>query len=147
MNEASIVAAALEKKSAAERAAYLDQACAGDTALRQRVEELLQGRQNASFEPTIREALAAAQRALPKGSADIPHIQSLLGACLVAQDRFDEAEPLVVSASETMSQIPAARPDRLRLALEHVVQLYDAWKKPDQAAAWRAKLPPAKAPD
>jgi serine/threonine protein kinase len=37
----SIFAAALEKKTAAERADYLDQACGGDTALRLRVERLL----------------------------------------------------------------------------------------------------------
>jgi hypothetical protein len=37
----SIFFAALEKESAAERAAYLDQACGGDDALRQRVERLL----------------------------------------------------------------------------------------------------------
>src|SRR4051794_36601169 len=38
----SIFLAALEKPSAAERVAYLDQACAGDATLRRRVEELLQ---------------------------------------------------------------------------------------------------------
>ncbi len=38
----SIFFAALEKKSAAERAEYLDQACGGDTALSERVERLLE---------------------------------------------------------------------------------------------------------
>jgi serine/threonine protein kinase len=41
MNEASIFAAALEKTSAEERAAYLDKTCAGDEKLRRRVEILL----------------------------------------------------------------------------------------------------------
>ncbi|HEV3117599.1 MAG TPA: serine/threonine-protein kinase [Gemmataceae bacterium] len=41
MNERSIFVAALEKDSPAERAAYLDEACGGEAALRQRVEELL----------------------------------------------------------------------------------------------------------
>jgi WD40 repeat protein/serine/threonine protein kinase len=41
MNEASLFAAALEKREGAERQAFLDEACAGDTALRQRVEHLL----------------------------------------------------------------------------------------------------------
>jgi serine/threonine protein kinase/regulation of enolase protein 1 (concanavalin A-like superfamily) len=41
MNEESIFAAALEKHSAAERQAYLDQACGGDPALREQVEGLL----------------------------------------------------------------------------------------------------------
>jgi WD40 repeat protein/serine/threonine protein kinase len=41
MNEESLFAAALAKTSAAERRAFLDEACAGDPALRQRVEQLL----------------------------------------------------------------------------------------------------------
>jgi serine/threonine-protein kinase len=42
MSEQSIFIAALEKEDAAEQAAYLDQACAGDVLLRQRIERLLQ---------------------------------------------------------------------------------------------------------
>jgi hypothetical protein len=41
MNEASIFAAALEKAAGTERQAFLDEACAGDAALRQRIERLL----------------------------------------------------------------------------------------------------------
>src|SRR5436305_13944538 len=42
MLERELFLAALEKDSAAERAAFLDAACAGDPALRQKVVELLQ---------------------------------------------------------------------------------------------------------
>jgi WD40 repeat protein len=41
MTEETIFAAALEKSSASERAAYLDEACAGDAALRHQVDALL----------------------------------------------------------------------------------------------------------
>src|SRR5713101_3088969 len=41
MNEASIFAAALEKGTDEERAAYLAEACAGDEKVRRRVEALL----------------------------------------------------------------------------------------------------------
>jgi WD40 repeat protein len=41
MNEESLFAAALEKATAAERRAFLEEACAGDAHLRQRVEQLL----------------------------------------------------------------------------------------------------------
>jgi serine/threonine protein kinase len=43
----SIFFAALEKKSGAERAEYLDQACGGDAALRERVERLLESHPHA----------------------------------------------------------------------------------------------------
>src|SRR5438552_16284090 len=41
MQEESIFIAALEKEDDAERAAFLDRACAGDEALRQRIDRLL----------------------------------------------------------------------------------------------------------
>src|SRR3954466_3848125 len=41
MNDETLFAAALEKRSPTERSAFLDEACAGDPALRQRVEALL----------------------------------------------------------------------------------------------------------
>src|SRR5215207_8651188 len=47
MNEETIFAAALGHASAAERAAYLDQACAGDTELRRSVDALLLAHQKA----------------------------------------------------------------------------------------------------
>jgi serine/threonine protein kinase len=48
MQEQSLFTAALEKQDPAERAAFLDQACASDSALRQRIERLLQRHQEAN---------------------------------------------------------------------------------------------------
>ncbi len=47
MNEEAIFTAALEKHTPAERAAFLDEACAGDAALRHRIEALLQSHSEA----------------------------------------------------------------------------------------------------
>jgi WD40 repeat protein len=47
MNEESLFAAALDKPIAAERWAFLDEACAGDVRLRQRVEQLLAAHERA----------------------------------------------------------------------------------------------------
>jgi hypothetical protein len=46
------------------------------------------------------------------------------------------------------ARIPAERRGRLTEAAEQIVALYDAWGKPGEAAAWRAKLhlPPAELP-
>ena len=41
MNEATIFSAALEKASETDRSAFLDEACAGNQKLRERVEALL----------------------------------------------------------------------------------------------------------
>ena len=48
MSERSIFIAALEKDDATLRAAYLDQACAGDELLRVRIERLLKAHEPAS---------------------------------------------------------------------------------------------------
>jgi hypothetical protein len=45
MQEQSLFIEALDKEDAAERAAFLDHACAGDPALRDRIERLLQRHQ------------------------------------------------------------------------------------------------------
>ncbi len=47
MNERSIFIAALEKDDPTERAAYLEEACAGDVLLRARIERLLKAREPA----------------------------------------------------------------------------------------------------
>src|SRR5215470_12338495 len=51
MNERAIFIAALDRASPADRAAYLDEACAGDPALRERVEALLRSHEEAGEFP------------------------------------------------------------------------------------------------
>src|SRR5437763_12327624 len=49
MTEETLFAAALEMATPAERSAFLDDACAGDAALRRRVEALLLSHEQADF--------------------------------------------------------------------------------------------------
>jgi serine/threonine protein kinase/tetratricopeptide (TPR) repeat protein len=70
MSEDSVFAAALSKRTAAERAAYLDEACKGNAALRQEVEALLQAHDQAGgflAEPLVK---AVPTSALPPAGAD-----------------------------------------------------------------------------
>jgi tetratricopeptide (TPR) repeat protein len=70
--------------------------------------------------------------------------QSVLGAALLGQEKYAEAEPLLLRGYEGMKQredkIPAQHRSRLTKALERLVQLYNAWNKPDEAAKWRREL-------
>jgi hypothetical protein len=75
---------------------------------------------------------------------------SLLGASLLGQKKFDEAEPLLIKGYEEMKEreakIPAPFKHYLTEAGERVVRLYEDWGKPEEAAKWRAELarkPPA----
>lgn len=93
--------------------------------------------------------LRAALNAQEKNSPDAwqrYNIESLLGACLAAQARFAEAEPLSLAAYAGLWQHQIAIPRDshwvLDQAAERIVQLYRAWGRPQQAAEWSQKLEP-----
>ena len=71
--------------------------------------------------------------------------RSLLGGSLVGQKKYAEAETVLVAGYEGLreraDQIPPQGKVRLHEALERLLQLYDEWGKPDEAAQWRAKDP------
>jgi tetratricopeptide (TPR) repeat protein/tRNA A-37 threonylcarbamoyl transferase component Bud32 len=71
---------------------------------------------------------------------------NLLGASLAGQKEYSEAEPLLVQGCQGLQQRQASMPPflnatrRITESLERLVQLYDAWGKPAQAAEWKQKL-------
>ena len=65
-----------------------------------------------------------------------------LGASLLRQGRHPEAEPLLLAAYEGMEPFPEAAGKRNEV-LEGIVGLYEAWGKPERAAAWKAKTDPS----
>jgi hypothetical protein len=70
-------------------------------------------------------------------------MRSIKGDSRLGQERYAEAEPLLLAGYEGMKQwearIPASGKKYLTEALNRLVQLYNAWGKPDQAARWRAE--------
>jgi serine/threonine protein kinase len=68
--------------------------------------------------------------------------QSLLGASLMGQGKYADAEPLLLSGYEGLQkQSPAISVDaNLPEAGQRLVQLYTAWEKPDKADEWRRRL-------
>jgi hypothetical protein len=111
---------------------------------------LFRGAKWTEAETVLRESLALREQSQPEGW-EMFDTKSLLGGALRAQGRYADAEPLVVSGYEGMKAHEAAIPPRARgrvsEAGERVVQLYQAWGKPDQAAQWRAKLGQAELPE
>ena len=94
-------------------------------------------------EPPLREALAIREKVTPDDWSRYNDM-SMLGAALLGQGRHAEAEPLVVSGYEGMkareTRITLTERYRLREAAERIARLYEAWDRPDQAAAWKATL-------
>jgi tetratricopeptide (TPR) repeat protein len=91
-------------------------------------------------EPLLRDCLEIRRRILPAGHWQTASSESLLGACLTALGRYTEAEPLLLHAQADLQAVRDLPPARLRQARRRIVQLYEAWGKPKQAAAWRAKV-------
>ena len=65
----------------------------------------------------------------------------MLGASLAGQKKYAEAEPLLLEGYRGMEErkARAGSPDSyyLNRAGEWIVQLYQSWGKPEQAAEWR----------
>jgi tetratricopeptide (TPR) repeat protein len=116
---------------------------------------LLRQRRHADAEGVLRECLAVLRKKMPDFRETF-QAQSLLGAALLGQKNYAAAEPLLVQGYQGMKTArgkirgnepycaPAKKPQTE--ALERVVQLYDAWGKPEEAAKWRKELEEAKAP-
>jgi tetratricopeptide (TPR) repeat protein len=94
-------------------------------------------------ESAARECLAIREKKLPDDWSTFS-IQSMLGASLLGQKRYAEAEPLLLRGYVGMKQREARirGPDQLLLkkALQNLSKLYEATSRPEQAAEWKKKL-------
>jgi tetratricopeptide (TPR) repeat protein len=93
-------------------------------------------------EPLYRECLAMRETNSP--NAWYTHYTRLrLGATLTGKRQYEEAEPLIVSGYEGMRARDAGIRDRNKVLTESIqdlIQLFEATSRPEQAAAWKAKL-------
>ena len=102
----------------------------------------VQQQRYADAEPFLREAAANYDRS----HSDIwpaYHNNSMLGAALVGQKKFREAEPLLLGGYEGMVKRQLTVPAESRSAAERsrhwIVRLYREWGKPEKVLEWRNK--------
>jgi serine/threonine protein kinase/tetratricopeptide (TPR) repeat protein len=103
---------------------------------------LLRSNDAAGAEPLFRECFAIRARRLPEGDPRTASTKQGLGNCLTALGRYAEAEPLVVEAYHTLDGSLGPQHVRTVSALHAVIALYEKWDHPDEAARFRALLPP-----
>jgi tetratricopeptide (TPR) repeat protein len=112
-------------------------------------QNLLKQKAPAEAESVLQEARAIYEK-LKDRSARPFIVLSLLGEALLDQQRFPEAEPLLLRGYDGMRQHgdiqQAAWQSQLTEAGERVVRYYEATHQPEKARAWREKLMP-KPPD
>jgi serine/threonine protein kinase/tetratricopeptide (TPR) repeat protein len=108
---------------------------------------LLQGKYTQA-EPLLRECLAI-RRGKQSAAWETFRMQSLLGAALLGQQKYAEAEQQLVQSYQGMKEgeksqehaslSPQDKRHRTE-ALEWLVQLYEATNKPEETAKWRKEL-------
>ncbi len=103
-------------------------------------------------DPLLRECLTIREKTQPDVWSTF-NTQSLLGAALLGQKKYGEAEPLLWKGFEGMKQrektIPPPAITRLPEAIDRLVELFTATDKPNEVKTWqaeRAKYPAAQAP-
>lgn len=94
-------------------------------------------------EPLLREALDLRSAALTEHSPLVGQSLVALGRCLALLGRFEEAEALLVRSHR--AAVAAGRPEGPSLG--GLVELYEAWDRPDRAAEMRTRLASLPAPE
>ena len=89
-------------------------------------------------EKLLREAVRIRTENVPGTHFLLATANGALGDLLTAQKRFPEAEPLLLASHASLKKSQAANSPRTRLALRRLVNLYEGWNKPEQAAPYRA---------
>jgi hypothetical protein len=117
-------------------------AIAGDLA--EQAEDMLERGRHESAATILVDCVAILARKQPDAWTKF-RAQSLLGVALVGQQKYAEAEPLLISGYEGLKarepQIPPPLgPHRVAEAGERIVRLYEAWGRPKLADEWRTKL-------
>jgi tetratricopeptide (TPR) repeat protein/tRNA A-37 threonylcarbamoyl transferase component Bud32 len=94
-------------------------------------------------EPLLRECVAILEKTAPDDWS-LPDSLSMLGESLLGRGRYAEAEPALVAGYDGIvspeAEIPLSQRSHVVEAAERVVRLYEAWNKPREAAAWKAKV-------
>jgi tetratricopeptide (TPR) repeat protein len=87
-----------------------------------------------------RDALETAEASLPRGHLKIGRYRQYLGQCLTALDRFEEAERELLAAHDSLRGQQGDGHPYTQAAVFDLIDLYEAWGKPAQAAEWRSRL-------
>jgi serine/threonine-protein kinase len=92
-------------------------------------------------EPLLRESLDIRRQALPEGDWRTASAESALGKCLTQLQRYAEAEPLLAN-SFSILKTKRGPEDALTLeTLTQLIDLYQAWGKPNKATQYQTLLP------
>jgi len=87
--------------------------------------------------------VSAGREALPAGHSYLGAYLTTHGQVLRHLSRFDDAERALLEARNILVAALGPSHQRTLKATKELVELYDAWAKPEEADRWRAELTPA----
>jgi serine/threonine protein kinase len=100
----------------------------------------------AEAEKLLREAVRIRAENVPETHFLRATANGALGEFLTSQTHFAEAETFLLASYQSLNKSQAENSPRLRLALQRLASLYEAWNRPEQAAPYRALLSESKSP-
>ena len=86
------------------------------------------------------ELVPSRRRTIVDDDWSVATTKALLGASLLAQRRYADAEAVLLEARHEVEMQPQPQARDVKATIAGLVQLYDAWGKRDAAAAYRARL-------
>ena len=92
-------------------------------------------------EPLFLATIAARRRVLGESHPETVWTLQRLGAMYIRQGRFNEAQSVLLNAYASFAGGLGVQHERTRETRQSIVELYDAWKKPEKSAEWRLKPP------
>jgi len=88
-------------------------------------------------EPLLRKSLEIKLSAVDEEHWMVGLIKSRLGKCLMALEEFKEAETLMIEGFKTLDAALGTPNDRTQKSIRNLIQLYEAWSKPDSISKYR----------
>ncbi len=104
--------------------------------VRRNLASLLVARGAGEAEELARQALETFGRQKTPNAWRVADARSVLGQCLAAGGRFEEAEPLLIESYPTIRDAKGADSRYARDAAARIVELYRAWGRPDEASEY-----------
>jgi tetratricopeptide (TPR) repeat protein len=99
----------------------------------------LQGRYDEA-EKFLTEALKAARLQMGSEHPQVIPYMLYLAQLRIDQERYDDAEKLFLDAYDVSCVKLGDTHTQTLKSIKNLVDLYEAWNKPEQAKEWRAKL-------
>jgi serine/threonine protein kinase len=92
-------------------------------------------------ESLARESIAQLKSVLPADAYPVAVAEAMLGRTLVARGGFAEAEPILKRSHEVILETVGSPSQFMAVeSFVRLIELYEAWERPDEAEAYRASI-------